>query len=49
MTASTLELHAGNLRLALRPDLGGCIAGLWRGDVAVLRSGEPGTLESSRL
>jgi aldose 1-epimerase len=49
MTAPTLELHAGNLRLALRPDLGGCIAGLWRGDVAVLRSGEPGALESSRL
>jgi aldose 1-epimerase len=48
MTASTLELRAGNLRLALRPDLGGCIAGLWRGDVAVLRSGEPGALEGSR-
>jgi aldose 1-epimerase len=48
MTAPTLELHAGNLRLALRPDLGGCIAGLWRGDVAVLRSGEPGALEGAR-
>ena len=50
MTSSTtIELRAGELRLALRPDLGGCIAGLWRGDVAVLRSGEPGALESSRL
>jgi aldose 1-epimerase len=48
MTASTLELRAGSLRLALRPDLGGCIAGLWRGDVAALRSGEPGVLEGSR-
>ena len=50
MTASTttIELRAGELRLALRPDLGGCIAGLWRGDVAVLRSGEPAALENSR-
>lgn len=49
MTASPLELRAGALRLALRPDLGGSIAGLWLGDTAVLRSSEPGTLESSRL
>ena len=50
MTSSTtIELRAGELRLALRPDLGGCIAGLWRGDTAVLRSGdEPGALESAR-
>ena len=47
--ASALELHAGALRLALRPDLGGCIAGLWLGDVAVLRSTEPAALERSRL
>lgn len=43
-----LELRAGPLRLALRPDLGGCIAGLWRGDVAVLRSTEPAGLQASR-
>ena len=24
-----IELRAGDLRLALRPDLGGCVAGLW--------------------
>jgi aldose 1-epimerase len=44
-----VELHAGDLRLALRPDLGGCIAGLWHGALPVLRSTEPGVLERSRL
>ena len=44
-----LELRAGELRLALRPDLGGSIAGLWRGATPVLRSTEPQALESSRL
>ena len=44
-----LELRAGELRLALRPDLGGCIAGLWLADVPVLRSTEAGELASSRL
>ena len=48
MTTSSLELRAGDLRLALRPDLGGAIAGLWRGDVAVMRSTEPADLDSSR-
>ena len=38
------DLHAGALRLALRADLGGSIAGLWHGDVPVLRSVEPGSL-----
>jgi aldose 1-epimerase len=38
------ELHAGALRLALRPDLGGCIAGLWHHGVPVLRSIEPDQL-----
>ena len=47
--STTLELHAGALRLALRPDLGGCIAGLWLGDDAVLRSTEPAALTTSRL
>ena len=44
-----LELRAGDLRLALRPDLGGSIAGLWRGDMPVLRSIEPAALEAPRL
>lgn len=43
-----LVLQAGALRLALRPDLGGCIAGLWAGDVPVLRSVEPAALQASR-
>ena len=42
------ELHAGALRLALRPDLGGAVAGLWHGDTAVLRSTEPAALADSR-
>jgi aldose 1-epimerase len=41
---SLLELRAGELRLALRPDLGGCIAGLWRAGLPVLRSVEPAEL-----
>ncbi|MDP3610881.1 MAG: aldose 1-epimerase [Rubrivivax sp.] len=48
MTTS-LELRAGDLRLALRPDLGGAIAGLWLSDVPVLRSSEAADLASSRL
>ena len=35
------------MRLALRPDLGGAIAGLWRGDVPVLVSTEPAALVSA--
>jgi aldose 1-epimerase len=54
--APGLELTAGPLRLALRPDLGGAIAGLWHRDlrrddhaeVPVLRSTEPAELASSR-
>ncbi|MEO7851412.1 MAG: aldose 1-epimerase [Rubrivivax sp.] len=42
------ELHAGALRLALRPDLGGCIAGLWHRDRPVLRSTEPDALTIPR-
>lgn len=41
-------MRAGDLRLALRPDLGGAIAGLWLGDLPVLRSTEPAELASSR-
>ncbi len=44
-----VELRAGQLRLALRPDLGGCIAGLWLDGLPVLRSTEPGALEGSRM
>ncbi|HEX6704357.1 MAG TPA: aldose 1-epimerase [Albitalea sp.] len=43
------ELHAGALRLALRPDLGGSIAGLWHRDTPILRSTEPAALASARL
>lgn len=42
------ELRAGALRLALRPALGGSVAGLWHGDAPILRSSEPRALESSR-
>ncbi len=49
MSTSSIELRAGALRLALRPDLGGSIAGLWLGDVPVLRSTEPDALASARL
>ena len=51
MTASishSFELHAGALRLALRPDLGGSIAGLWHGETPVLRSTEPVHLAQPR-
>ncbi len=49
MSTPPLELHAGNLRLALCPALGGSIAGLWLAGVPVLRSTEPGALTSARL
>jgi aldose 1-epimerase len=42
------ELHAGALRLAVRPDLGGSIAGLWHRDTPILRSMEPAALTSVR-
>ncbi|HKW85366.1 MAG TPA: aldose 1-epimerase [Burkholderiaceae bacterium] len=50
MPASTpsFELHAGALRLALRPDLGGCIAGFWHRETPILRSTEPSALTASR-
>ena len=44
----SFELHAGALRLALRPDLGGCIAGLWHRETPILRSTEPVELSASR-
>ena len=48
MSTPSLDLHAGDLRLALRPDLGGAIAGLWLRDVAVMRSTEAADLGSAR-
>ena len=48
-TASeAFELRSGALRLALRPDLGGSIAGLWHHGVPVLRSVEPAQLALAR-
>ncbi len=47
--SSALELKSGALRLALRPDLGGSIAGLWWGAEAVLRSTEAADLTAPRL
>ena len=46
---TSLELRAGDLRLALRADLGGSIAGLWLGDLPVLRSTEAAELGSSHV
>jgi aldose 1-epimerase len=43
------ELHAGALRLGLRPDLGGSIAGLWHGQSPILRATEPALLASARV
>src|SRR5262245_55035381 len=43
-----VELRRGPLRLALRPDIGGAIAGLWRDDLPVLRSVEPAALTGAR-
>lgn len=50
-TADTraFELHAGALRLAIRPDLGGSIAGFWHRDTPIMRSTEPALLQSARL
>jgi len=45
---SSFELHVGALRLALRPDLGGCIAGLWYRDTPILRCADPALLAASR-
>ncbi len=48
MTPTGIELTRGDLRLALRPDLGGAIAGLWLRDIPVMRSTEPAELASAR-
>jgi aldose 1-epimerase len=46
-TAASFELRAGALRLALRADLGGAVAGLWHGETPILRSSEPARLASA--
>ncbi len=45
----SLELRHAALHMSLRPDVGGCIEGLWFQGVPVLRSSAPGTLENVRL
>ncbi|CAG1014182.1 aldose 1-epimerase [Burkholderiaceae bacterium] len=45
---NVFELHAGALRLAICPDLGGSIAGLWHRDTPILRSTEPAQLTGAR-
>ena len=44
-----LTLQAGAMRLALRPDLGACTAGLWLDELPILRSCAAQSLESVRL
>ena len=46
--ATATELRAGEMRLAVRSDLGGCLAGLWHGELPVLLISEPGALQSVR-
>jgi aldose 1-epimerase len=48
MTLS-VQLACEDLRCDLRPDLGGCIAGLWLGDTPVLRSMPGAQLNTVRL
>ena len=47
-SVAPFELHAGALRMALRPDLGGVVAGLWHRETPILRSTEPAELTDSR-
>ena len=47
-TRPGITLQAGPLRLGVRPDLGGSLAGLWHQDTAVLRSTEPDLLAGPR-
>jgi aldose 1-epimerase len=46
--AAGLELRSGELRLALRPDIGGSVAGLWHGELPVWRSQPPQQLTQPR-
>jgi len=47
--SNTLTLACEGLRCEIRPDTGGCIAGLWLNDVPVLRSTPGASLMSARL
>jgi len=47
-TPPIVELRAGELQLALRPDLGASIAGLWMAGLPVLRSAPPAELAAPR-
>jgi aldose 1-epimerase len=44
-----IELRAGRLRCELKPELGGCIAGLWLDGEPVLRSTPAAQLSAARL
>ena len=44
----SLELRHAALHMSLRPDLGGCIEGLWFHNIPVLRSSAPGTMTNVR-
>ena len=44
---SVIQLQQGELRLALRTDCGGAVAGLWLDDLPVLRSCDPPALRSA--
>jgi aldose 1-epimerase len=47
--AVPLELRRAALHLSLRPELGGCVEGLWFNGTPVLRSSSPGTLKNVQL
>lgn len=46
--SSSVSLQCGALRCEIKPALGGCIAGLWLGDIPVLRSTPVAALHSVR-
>ncbi|RZJ08873.1 MAG: hypothetical protein EOO54_22510, partial [Haliea sp.] len=48
MNNDSITLSAGGLRCEIKPALGGCIAGLWLGDTAVLRSTPAGDAAAQR-
>jgi aldose 1-epimerase len=45
---SRITLTAGAMRCDVEPDLGACVAGLWMGDVPVLRSAAAGQIKTAR-
>ncbi len=46
---TALHLRSGPLRCDIRADLGGCLSGLWHGELPVLRSTPAEVLDSVRL